>query len=425
MMIIKQIVKQPTRLFTHILTLFLLFGLSSTQAEEVLLDKIAAVVNDDVIMVSEVRDNALRLKASGAKLSDNELIKEALDNLILDKVQVQRAKDLGIKIDNVTLNDAMRRIAEQNKLNLEQFRVALQKEGIDFKKFRESIRDKLYIDFLKKRRQGRNKTISENEIDDLIKAESQVLNRDVQYHIKDILVPAPNGISVSQFNKALQHAQLLRRKLVASPATRAPQIIKKAGAREMDLGWKTAQSLSPAYLRSLSLLDVGELSDVVHDPKGFHILKLMEQKGGKRKLAQLAKVRHILIPITDPQAKLKVTLLRNKILAGEDFVKLARENSADKGSAQEGGDLGYADPAGFVPPFAAAVRQLPLNTLSQPVKTRFGYHLIEVLDRKTTDQTREALKAQAESLLSKKTASEEYKSWLQSLRDEAYIEYRI
>jgi len=433
MMITKQIflksceVTSATRLILALSFLLItLFALSSVQARDVPLDKIAAVVNNDVVMLSEVLQTARKIKESGStRLSDSELVKKVLEKLILEKIQVQKAKEIGVKIDNVALNEAMQRIAAQNKLNLEQFRVALKGEGLNYKDFRETIREKLYIDTLKKRQQGRNKKISENEVDSLIQSESLTLNKDVQYHLVDILFPAPNGISVKQFNTRYKQAQNLRKRLLAKSDKLSQAIIAKAGASKKDLGWKSSQSLSPVFLRTLSLMGEGELSNVVRDAVGFHILKLVEQRGGKRKIAQQAQARHILISNDTPNAKLKATQIRNKILAGESFAKLAQLNSADKGSAANGGDLGMADPAGFVPPFANAVRTLPLNTLSQPIKTRFGWHLIEVLERKTTDQTREALKLQAQSLISDKNKSEEYNNWLQGLMDEAFIEYRL
>jgi len=433
MMITKQIflksceVTSATRLIlTLSFLLITLFALSSVQARDVPLDKIAAVVNNDVVMLSEVLQTARKIKESGnTRLSDSELVKKVLEKLILEKIQVQKAKEIGVKIDNVALNEAMQRIAAQNKLNLEQFRVALKGEGLNYKDFRETIREKLYIDTLKKRQQGRNKKISENEVDSLIQSESLTLSKDVQYHLVDILFPAPNGISVKQFNARYKQAQNLRKRLLAKSDKLSQAIIAKAGASKKDLGWKSSQSLSPVFLRTLSLMGEGELSNVVRDAVGFHILKLVEQRGGKRKIAQQAQARHILISNDTPNAKLKATQIRNKILAGESFAKLAQLNSADKGSAANGGDLGMVDPAGFVPPFANAVRTLPLNTLSQPIKTRFGWHLIEVLERKTTDQTREALKLQAQSLISDKNKSEEYNNWLQGLMDEAFIEYRL
>ena len=408
-----------------LMLLLSLFG-ATTYAEDIALDKIVAIVNDDVVMFSEVRRVALRYKQSGQKnLSDKDIIKEILDKIILEKVQLQRAKDVGIKIDDAALNKAMANIAEQNKLNLAQFKIALTQEGHNYDQFRENLRDRLYIDALQKNhRRGRQK-ITESAVDDLIRAESLSINKETQYHLLDVLIPAVNGISVPQFNRQLKKAQLLRKQLIGKTASNFATIAKRMGASQKDLGWKKSQALSPAYVRTLSLMGVGELSDIVRDPSGFHILKLIEQRGGKRKITQQAKVRHILISKSDAQAKLKATQLRHQILAGGNFAKLAEANSADKGSAKQGGELGLTDPGSFVPPFAKAVISLPLNTLSQPVQTRFGWHLIEVLERKATDQTREALKAQAESLLNKKNQSDDTKNWLQGLRDQAYIEYRL
>ncbi len=398
----------------------------TVQAQEIALDEIAAIVNDDIILFSEVRQTAIRTKqASNTQVSDKTLIEDALEALILQKVQLQRAKEIGIVIDDAAVNTAMLSIAGQNKLNLPQFKEALEKEGINYRAFRENTRDKIYLDTLRKRLNSNSKTISEFEIDELIQSQSLRLNKDVQYQLIDILIPAPNGTPVQKFNRLLTQAQRLRKNILAKTHQTSNAIIKKMGATRTDLGWKTSQSLSPAFVRVLSLMDEGELSKIVRDQRGFHILKLVAQRGGKRKLTQQASVRHILIPSTDPQAKLKATVLRNKILAGEDFATLAEKNSADAGSAQNGGNLGMMDPAAFVAPFANAVKSLPLNSLSQPIQTQFGWHILEVLERKTSDQTREALILQAQDVISKEKKGDEFNVWLQGLRDEAFVEYRI
>ena len=418
------------RLLNHkaIMILSLTLGLftSNIQAGEVQLDRIAAVVNDEVIMLSELKNAAIQVKLSGgSNLSNDQIIKEQLDKLILDKVQIQRAKGLGIVVDNSKLNDAMRRIAKQNNLDLEAFRLALIKEGLNYRDFRESIRNKLYIDLLKRRKNSTNKKITETEIDDLIKAQSYRLNKDVQYHLVDIMIPAPNGISVKQFNNAYKRAFDLRKKMLANPLKVPTSLLKKMGASSTDLGWKLSQNLSPAYVRTLSLMGVGELSTVIRDAKGFHILKILEQRGGIRKITQQARVRHILIPADQKNARVKAIQLRQKILAGESFAALAKKYSADTLSAQDGGKLDMTDPNTFVPPFANAVKTLPLNTLSQPIQTRFGWHIIEVLERQDIDLTRKTLKKQAETSLTERNESEEYQNWLQGLRDEAYIDIRL
>ncbi len=408
-----------------LLTLGCVLFISSSFALDKTLDSIAAIVNNDVIMTSEVRAAAIKAKRSTPQnLPEKILIKEVMEKLILDKIQVQRAKAVGIKIDDAAVDQAMQSIAERNKLNLQQFRIALIKEGYNYKDFREDIRNRLYINTLRKRQQASNKKISESEVDDLIQAESFSLNKGVQYHIVDILIPNKQGQSVKQFNATLNRAEQLRKQLLAKP-TLSTATLNKMGATSTDLGWKQSGALSPAFMRSLSLIGTGELSQVIRDQRGFHILKLIEQRGGKRTETKQARVRHILISADTPKGRLKAIQLRNRLLAGESFSKLAKQNSADKGSAQKGGEMPMTNPAAFVPPFAKAVNSLPLNTLSQPIQTKFGWHIIEVLERKMSDKTRDALKTQAQSLISNKNQEEGFKNWLKSLRDQAFVEYRL
>ncbi|MEE9326245.1 MAG: peptidylprolyl isomerase [Cocleimonas sp.] len=406
------------------LLISLLFS-ANTNADDIALDRIAAIVNSDVIMTSELRSSLARIKQSNkTTLTGQALVKEVLEKLILAKIQVQRAKALGIKIDDVAVNSAMQTVAKQNNLNLEHFREALIREGFNYKDFRESIRETLYKDTLRKRRQSRSKKITETKVDDLIQAESLTINKDVHYHIIDIMIANNNATSVKSFNANLLKTQQLRTSLLSQKKL-STSMLKKFGANSNDLGWRASNTLSPAFVRSLSLMEEGQLSSVVRDQRGFHILKLIEQRGGKRKLTQEVRARHILIPLDTPNGRLKATQLRNKILAGESFDTLAKAHSADKGSAVKGGKLDMVNPAAYVPPFAKAVSSLPLNTLSQPIQTKFGWHLIEVLERQTSDQTRQAIKLQAQSLLSEKKQTEDHKNWLQSLRDAAFVEYKI
>ncbi len=411
--------------FTKILlSIFTCFYLSQNlHAEDISLDGIAAIVNSDVIMVSELRAAAQQVQAQQEnKVEQNVLLKQVLEKLIMDKIQVQKAKDIGIKIDDSAVDTAMKTIADQNKLNLQQLRVAIIERGLDYKNFRESIRDRLYSDNLRKRQQGRN-NIADKDVDDLIQAESFNLSKDIQYQLIDITVPNKTN-SVKQFNINLKRAQNLRNKLLKNSNLDNATIAKMGGTKK-DLGWQNAETLSPVYSRTLSLMGEGELSDVIRDQRGFHILKLVKQRGGKREQIIEARVRHILINKDDPKAKLKVTQLRNKILAGESFSKLASQFSDDKGSGTNGGVLPTTNSANYVPPFAKSVNTLPLKTLSQPVQTQFGWHIIEVLERQKSDKTRESIKNQAKSLVGKQTQDENLNKWLKSLRDEAFVEYRI
>jgi len=413
-----------TKLKLSKILLLIFFTLSITtlsKAEEQALDAIAAVVNNDVIMVSEVRTAAQRAKQD-EKSNQKEIFKQVLEKLIMDKIQVQKAKAIGIRIDDAAVDTAMQTIANQNKLDIQQLRVAIIERGINYKDFRESIRDRLYTNNLRTRQQGRN-DITENEVDDLIQAESFNLSKQIQYQLIDILIPN-NTTSVQQFNINLNRAHNLRKKLLKNSQL-SDQEITNLGGKKIDLGWQNAESLSPVYSRTLSLLGQGELSNVIRDTKGFHILKLVGQKGGDRKEITEAKVRHILIKSEDPQAKLKVTQLRNKILAGENFAQLASRFSEDEGSAKNGGELPMTNTANYVPQFATVANTLAVKTLSQPIETKFGWHILEVLERQKSDNTREAIKNQAKKLIGSKKQNDNMNNWLKSLRDEAFVEYRI
>lgn len=406
------------------LTLFVSSSISVTShAAEQALDGIAAVVNSDVVMISELRAAAKKVSSSQTTdLPEQQLYKEVLEKLIMDKIQVQKAKAIGIKIDDAAVDTAMQTIAKQNNLNLQQLRLALIERGMNYKVFRESLRERLLSDNLRKRQQGRN-SIGENEVDDLIQSESFNLSKDVQYELIDIVIPN-NTNSVKQFNANLKRAQNLRKKLLLNKNLSTPEMAK-LGAKKINLGWKNSETLSPIYSRTLSLMDEGELSEVIRDTQGFHIIKLVKQRGGKRQQIQEARVRHILISNKDPKAKLKVTQLRNKILAGGNFSQLAKKHSDDKGSAARGGDLPMSNTANYVPPFAKAANSLALNNLSQPIETQFGWHIIEVLERRNSDKTRESIKNKAKEVVGKQKREDDQQNWLKTLREEAFVEYRI
>ena len=196
-----------------------------------------------------------------------------------------------------------------------------------------------------------------------------------------------------------------------------------------DMGWQSAEQLPASILKNISLMQMGEVSNVFHDQQGFHIVKLIETRGGKRAINQLMHVRHILIKTngsTDNNvARTQITKIRNRIIAGEDFATLAKAVSQDQGSASSGGDLGWSSPSAYVPAFSATMKKTPVNAISQPFKSRFGWHILQVLGKKQEDQTDQVLKNQAKEILSKSKLDTEYKKWLQRLRNEAFVEYRI
>ena len=252
----------------------LLFISQSTNAAEQSLDRIAAIVNNDVVMLSSVLQQAKRLKVASPDSADKTLIQRALEQLVLVKIQIQRGKELGITIDDVMLNRTIAGIATRNKLSLADFKKALQREGFEYNAFREEIRNRLIIDALKQRQSGVRSKISEQEVTDLIFSQATKLNQDAQYHLQDILIPAPNGTPLAQFNSARKKSQQLRQQLLKQKNFAIDELPSN------DLFWKKSDELPLAYRRVLSLMAVGEISPVVHDSKGFHILKLVEKRGG-------------------------------------------------------------------------------------------------------------------------------------------------
>jgi peptidyl-prolyl cis-trans isomerase SurA len=403
------------------------------------LDKIAAVVNSDVVMLSEINTRARILRSTSkqaARLSPKQLQVEALDDLILERLQMQQAKQRGINIDPIRLNKTLEKIARQNKLSLGQFRQALQREGMNYDEYRKQVRNKLIMESLRKRQVDARINVSKQEIQDLIVSQSDKLNQGVQYKLQHILISAPNGIPIAQSNKAKKRAEQLRKEIIASGnfnAVAKSSSDNYAAKQGGNLGWQAAEKLPKSFNRVLSLLEVGAISEVVRDPKGFHILKLLEKRGGQKVkgggLVTKARVQHILVKVgenhTNAQAKQSIDDIRKKLTQGASFSVLAKQYSEDLGSKNNGGNLGWVSEKALVPAFAKVMTQQKINSISTPFQTRFGWHILQVLERRQADTRTDSLKLKAQEFLGQRKLEEEYDAWLQRLKGEAYIEYRV
>lgn len=399
----------------------LLVTCSSAWAADANLDRIAAVVNQDVILVSEVQQLAQRIQAGG-KTNSQQAIQQAIDRLVLEKLQLQSAKRSGINADEASIERAIANVAQRNNLPPSQLKQAMEKEGINYTTFRKNLANQLIINSLKRRESAKNAQITDQEVDDLISSESTQLAEGRSYYIQDLLIATPQSPSIAAFNQARQHAIQLRKLAITSP-----NFMKTSYANNTatNLGWKNAQQLSFAYLKELNTLAPGQISEVIHDAKGFHVLKLVEKRGGVDAKSQQVRVRHILIAATEPNAKGKADNIRLQLLQGGDFATLAKTNSADKGSALNGGDLGWSDSKRYVPEFAKASETLALNTISTLIQTKFGYHILEVLERREEDASKAILQTQARKVILSKKQEQDYDTWVQGLRDGAFIEYRM
>ena len=402
------------------------------------LDKIAAVVNSDVIMLSEIATRAKILRASSkqaARFTPKQLQAEALDNLILERLQMQQAKQRGIDIDPVSLNKTLEKIARRNKLSMGQFRQALQAQGMNYTEYRKQVRNKLVMESLRKRQVDSRINVSQQEVQDLIVSQSAKLNQGVQYQLQHILVSAPNGIPIAQSNAAKQRAEKLRKQVITSnnfDAVAKSSSDNYAAEKGGNLGWQNAEKLPKSFNRVLSLLEVGAISDVVRDPKGFHILKLLDKRGGQqagKNSVTKARVQHILIKVdakrSNAQAKQVIDEVIQKLQQGANFADLAKQYSDDPGSKANGGNLGWVSEKSLVPTFAKVMKKQPINQVSSAFKSRFGWHVLQVLERRQADVSTDRLKLKAQEFLGQRKLEEEYDAWLQRLKGEAYIEYRI
>lgn len=406
---------------------------TATNSQAAALDQIAVVVNNEVILYSEIQQRAQMMRASkaGKGLSPAALIQTAADELVTERLQTQYAKSNGINVDDATVDRAMESIARQNGMNMRSFESALQREGISIAALREQTRRKITSDMLRKQQAGSKVAISDREVDDLIASQSQKITAGERYHLQHLLVTAPNGASIEQVNAARQKAEDLRKRVANGEdfATVAKQFSdNNAAGNGGDLGWQSAESLPSSFVRALALMQVGDISPVVRDQNGFHVLKLLERDGGKRSTAAESHVRHILVSTEkNPPAvaKQKIDKIYQELKAGGDFAQLAKENSDDPGSAARGGDLGWAKSGQMVAPFEKAMNAQSLNTISQPFQSQFGWHILEVLERKQADQTADQIRQKATSYLGGRKEEEQYKAWLQSLRNGAYIDYRM
>jgi len=401
------------------------------------MDRIVAVVGEDVItqreLVDQIELTVQQLGQRGVRTPNRDtLIRQVMERLVLERIQLQEAQRVGINIDELTLNQTMESIAAENGLTLFQLRDALEAEGVDFSSFRRQIRNELTIAQLRRRQVDNRLRIGDQEIDDLIAAESGAIDRDVRYRLNQILVALPQGADSTTIGAAQRRAQELRARAMAAEdfASLAIQYSDAPDALEGgDLGWRNSGDLPALFARTAVLMRPGEVSEVLRSPSGFHVLKLVEREGGQQVQVAQTRARHILISPdqirSEREARDQADLLYRRIRDGASFAELARAHSADTGSASRGGELGWLSAGETVPDFEAAMDRLAIGTVSEPVQSPFGWHIIEVLERRQVDASRELIRARAREILQNRKREEETELWLRRLRDQAYIEYRI
>lgn len=438
--VIKTSKKTTTLYYSTLLSIFLvlLTMIQAVQAEEIIpLDSIVAIVNEDVItqleLKSEFREVVKNLKKKQAKLPPaNILGKQVLDRMILERIQLDMAKRTGIKVDDTTLSRAINRIAAQNNMSLSEFRENLAQQGIDFRRFRDEVKTQIILKRLLQRNVVNKINISDQEIENFLFNIDKQGGMEQAYHLKHILISTPEGASPKVIKAAQSKALKTVEKLRSGDDFSATALAMSDGQNALeggDLGWRKSGELPSLFSDAVRTMKVGDISDPIRSPSGFHIITLVAEKGGKTHMVTQTHARHILIKTTiinDNERVIKrLKDIRQRIINGEDFATMAKAFSEDTSSATRGGDLGWTKPGTMVPEFEKAMNNLQPGDISDVIQTNFGYHIIEVLGRRSHDDADELIKERARQALKSRKVAEQKEAFYRRIRDEAFIEIRL
>ena len=402
-------------------------------------DRIVAIVNKDVITASELADAVdaaqRQLRRQKTPLPDRSLLeRQMLERLILDKAQLQLARDKGIRVDELQLDRAVQRVAQNNNMSLADFRRALERDGVSFRAWREELREQILLSRVREREVDDRIQVSDTEIDLFLAELRNKPDTRVEYQISHILVRVPEQASPERVDAARARAQKALAEAraggdfasLAASYSDAPDALQ-GGA----IGWRSHDRLPDIFSSALAGMAPDSVSEVLRSPAGFHVLKLHARRGAALDSAPVSqtRLRHILVRASDSvsegEALRRLSDLRERIVkGGADFAEMARVHSGDA-TAARGGELDWVYPGDTVPEFERAYQELKVGEVSQPVRTPFGYHLIQVLERRSADMSPERRRLQARQALRERKADEAYQDWLRQLRDQIYVELRL
>lgn len=405
----------------------------AVQAQPIEIDRVFAVVDDDVVLKSEFDERWAQIEQQIAQTPPAqrppaaEVRKQLLDQLILEHLQMQMAERAGVRVDDNMLNRAMESIAAQNNLNFEQFRQALDEQGL-YESTRSALRDQITLDQLQSGAVNRRIEISRQEIENYLRSESGIAEIAPEYHVAHVLIPNRDGVSAT---RQAELATLLYERVKNGEDIRAIAAAQQVGGIAVsggDLPWGKVETLPSIFREVVPTLKAGEVSAPFTSPNGHHIVQLLETRGGAVQSQNQSKVRHILIKPneirTEAQAEALINTLYQRIKNGEDFADVARQNTDDAQSMVAGGNLDWIADGMLPPDFMEVVNNTPVGTVTEPFHVSTGWHIIEVQDRRVQDVTEESKRFQAENILRQRKFESELQNWLAEIRDTHYIDIK-
>jgi peptidyl-prolyl cis-trans isomerase SurA len=417
-------------------------GLATAQTREldtrgVLLDRIAAIVNDGVVLTSEldtqIQAVSQRLETQHLELPpENVLRQQVLDRLVLQEIQLQRATHAGIKVSDETLNASMEDVAKRNNLTLSQLPDALASQGIDYASYRDELRKEITLSMLRQRDVLEHISVTSKEIDQYLEKQAKMPSAENEYNVSHILIAVGQEATQAQIDQAAKRATEVYQRASSGEDFAKLAVAYSNSQTALEggsLGWRKGSEL-PTFLTDIvATLKPGQVSQPLRTPTGFHLIRLNDVRSAAAKTVERqVHVRHILMKTNeladDATVRGKLIGLRDRVERGDDFAVLAQTNSEDPGSASEGGDLGWTGPGAFDPEFEKVINGLKDGEISEPFKTQFGWHIAQVLGRRDFDNSAELQRHKAFDAIRASKADEETELWLRRLRDEAYVEYK-
>jgi peptidyl-prolyl cis-trans isomerase SurA len=403
-----------------------------------LLDRIAAIVNEGAVLASELdqqTENVIqRLREQKTELPPrNVLRRQILERLVIEEIQMQRADRLGIQVTDEMVNGTLDDVAKRNNIPFDQLPQTLAEQGMDYRDFRDDIRRQMTLQLLRQRDVIARINISPRELDTFLARQQSAPDRNAEYNVSHILVSVPVTATPEQIESRDARAREVYEKASAGDDFAQLAVTYSDSSTNIEggsLGWRRGAQLPSIVAEQVAKMKPGEVSEPIRTPSGFHIFRLNEMRGGVQQSVQSqVHARHILLQTNeledDQTVRQRLADIRERVLKGEDFAAIAAVTSQDPGSAADGGDLGWAGPGTFVGEFEQQLQALSENEISEPFKTQYGWHIIQLLGRRMHDVTDDMRRQQAFAQLREAKAEEETELWIRRLRDEAFVDYRM